>query len=800
MIHRLIAVALFPLALLAADSAAELARMAREAGLDPAECYRIRDLNFSKEDVRLYLTDGYLILGKPVAGRRISAVFSADVEGGDGEILVLPPNRSERLSLANFTGSPNLSEHFSGALLIFTDDTAAVLEAALQAGEGARKSPEMGALLQSQWEPVLRNLVASFEVRVVLDLLSQRPERGYFYAAISGRQLGNFDAIFDPCSREQVALGQVAYRDTRAFFDNWIVFPARSYRTGRKTVPGPDFELAGVRIEATLEPDLTLKARTGAALTPRVAGLKALLFEMARQMRIDEVSIDGEPAEFFQRDSLRANMIRGGDNDLFLVIPPHDLPAGRPARIEFSHQGKVIAQAGNQVYYVGARGTWYPQRGLQFATYDLTFRYPRDLNLVSTGDVVEDRTEGEWRITRRRTASPIRMAGFNLGHYEQEALERDGFRVEVYANRRVEAALQPRPTILDLPQPWHRAQRRPTEGIPMAVEPVIPNPVTRLRRLAEDMAAAFEFMGRNFGTPPLKTLTVAPIPGAFGQGFPGLIYLSTVSYLEPRERPADARGGLQQVFFSDILQAHEIAHQWWGNTVTSTFYQDDWLMEALANYSALLFLEKKNGPRALEDILSLYRERLLKKNAEGKTLESAGPVIWGARLHSSLTPDAWRSIMYEKGSWILHMLRRRTGDAQFLKMLGEICRRYRHQPLGAEQFREIARQFLPPGSRDPQLEEFFDYWIYGTGVPAIKFEHSVRGKAPALRLNGTISLREVDEHFGAEVPIEIQFRRGKPIVHWVHATTEPSSFTLNLKQPPTRVVLAPGDAILSQKP
>jgi len=793
---------LAPLALAAADHAAGVSRQAREAGLDPEQCYRVRDISFSKEDIRIYLTDGYLIFGKPVNGRRITAVFSADVEGGDAELLVMPPNRSERLSLATFTESPTLNEHFQSSVMIFTDDTASVLAEAVQAA-GASKSPEMGALLASNSDSVVRNLVTSFEVRVTLDLLLDRPERGFFYSVVANQRLGNFDMLLDPCAREQIAIGQVAFRDNRAFFDNWTVFQARSYRTGRKKPPPPDFDLADIRIDATLEQDLTLKARTAAALTPRAAGLNVLVFEMSRQMRLSEVRIDDQPAEFMQRESLRANMIRGSDNDLFLVIPPRELPARHPARIEFSHQGKVVAQAGNGVYYVGSRATWYPQRGLQFAKYDLTFRYPKDLNLVSTGEVVEDRTEGEWRITRRRTASPIRLAGFNLGVYEQVSLDRGGYRVEVCANRRVENALQPKPSPAVLlppqPSPFPRVPRRPSDLVIIPEEPPVPNPTTRLRTLAGEIATAFEFMGRMFGPPPLKTLTVAPIPGAFGQGFPGLVYLSTLSYLEPRERPASVRGDLQQFFFSDILHAHETAHQWWGNTVTSASYQDDWVMEALANYSALLFLEKRNGGRTLETILGQYRERLLKKDQDGKTLESAGPITWGTRLHSSLTPDAWRGIMYDKGSWIIHMLRRRLGDAQFFKLLGEICRRYRYQTLDTEQFRAIAREFLPPRSLDPQLEELFDYYVYGTGIPTLKLHYSVRGKAPALKLSGAVTLSDVSEDFRVNVPVEIQFGRGKSIVHWVHVSHEPAAFTLTLKQAPVRVVLDPGEATLAKK-
>ncbi|MBV8818265.1 MAG: hypothetical protein JO022_07890, partial [Acidobacteriaceae bacterium] len=102
---------------IAGPSAAEIARKIQTAGLDSAESYRVVDFPFSKQDVRIYLNAGYLVFTKPVNGLRTGAVFIADAEGGDAEVLLLPPRRSERLSLASFTDSPNLDEHFRSALM-----------------------------------------------------------------------------------------------------------------------------------------------------------------------------------------------------------------------------------------------------------------------------------------------------------------------------------------------------------------------------------------------------------------------------------------------------------------------------------------------------------------------------------------------------------------------------------------------------------------------------------------------------------------------------------------------------------
>src|SRR2546428_2797737 len=108
---------------LLAANVSELARQILQAGLDVNECYRVRDLKLLKEDARIYLTDGYLIFGKKIADAPVTAIFSADVEGGDAELLLLPPSRSERQSLASFSGAPNLNEHFRTAAFVFTDDT-----------------------------------------------------------------------------------------------------------------------------------------------------------------------------------------------------------------------------------------------------------------------------------------------------------------------------------------------------------------------------------------------------------------------------------------------------------------------------------------------------------------------------------------------------------------------------------------------------------------------------------------------------------------------------------------------------
>lgn len=785
-------------------SASETAAELREASFDPQRCYRVRDLSLIREDAKLFLTDGYLILAKPVAGAPIAAFFSAETENGDGEVLLVPPTASERASLAHYAQTPTLNEHFRGALLLFTDGTGKEIEAFIEERQ-LKPAAEMGALLAGQWTPTLRSLTASFETRLLEDVVGGAPpEQGLFFAAIAQTKLGNFDVIYDPQAREEVTIGHLTHRENRSYYDIWTSFPSRRSRQGRPKAPELDFELQHVKIAAVLDANLHLKATTVLRIVmppveqrKRTGALIAL--DISRRMRVNAARINGKPVAVYQRESLRTALLRTSDNDTFLLSPPETLPGG-VHEIEIEHEGDVVNAAGNGVYAVSARGTWYPHHGTQFATYDLSFQHARALTVVASGESLGDQATNDplTVVSQFRSTVPLRFVGFNIGEYKRSVVERAGLRVEMYANTAVETALAPRrqdvlvtPPLI--PPPRGGAPRRGMDAIVMAAPSPAPSPAQAIERLAGEVVEAYQFLASRFGPPPLKTLAVSPIPGAFGQGFPGLIYLSTLSYLDPRDRPAFANDPYQRIFFSDILVAHEVAHQWWGNQVASTGYQDEWMMEALANYSALMMLEKRKGTKAVEPVLEIYRQHLLAKTTEGKTIDSVGPIRLGMRLESSEAPGAWRTITYEKGTWILHMLRRRLGDAAWNQLLGKIAREYKGRRLSAALFLEEAARLLPKTDPDPKLENFAGTWIQSTGIPALRL---VPGKVPG---QGRIEQAEVDEDFSVDVPVEIQYRGGKTETRWVRTDGPSTEYQWKLAGPIVKITLDPQSSVLSTR-
>ena len=788
----------------ASHAAADLGKSLLSAGLDPAQCYRIRDLIITREDARFYLTDGYLIFGKPVDGAPVSAVFIADTEGDDGELLMLPSDRSERRSLAANSGAPTLDEHFTSALFVFTGTEDRALLNQVRQHPGVRNVPDIGAIMAERWTPRLSAAVAGLESRLVLDLVSEPQARGFFQAFILGRKLGSFDLAYEPRSSEQLSTGQIATRDGNAWWNTWTSFTSRSHRGAPP--PEPEMRILSYRIEATLDASLNLRCVTRVRVQIRNASRTAIPFDLSRQMRATAAKIDGEPAEVYQRDnqtlSAPGGIVNGSGDELVIVVPAHALTAGSEHEIEIHHEGHVISSRGNGVYFVGARGVWYPNRGAQFATYDVTYRYPKTLDLISAGPVREDGVEGDQRVTRSVPSGPIRLLAFNLGKYDRKQIERGGYTIEVLANREIEDALRPRqsdqPVIQSAPFPRPGGRGRGSQNLDASAIPMTmpePGPVNQLEHVAQDVADAMDFYRARFGPPPLNRLEVSPVPGRFGQGFAGMLYLSTLSYLPVTARPLSLMTPYEQAFYSELLRAHETAHQWWGNIVTTGSYHHEWLLEALANYSALLFLESHKGPKFTDGILDAYRAQLLAKGPDGDETEAEGPLVQGRRLESSNNPNAWTAVAYGKGTWVLHMLRRRMGDAQFTKMLAELRRRYEFKDITTGDFRALCAAFLPPKSADPKLEDFFDVWVYGTGIPGIKMNYSVKGKLGALELTATVTQSDVPDDFSVVIPVEIQTGRGK-VVREIRTSSDPVTITVPVTLQTAKAVLDPAISVL----
>ena len=304
----------------AADTVASVVDGLHQLSIDPAQSYHVLDLQLARGDIKIYLTAGTLMFTKPVAGHVVAAVFTtANTEAGDAEVLVLPPTRGERASLAQFTKSPNLDEHFNSAVFVFSDETAKELLAQIQ-DHPVHSAAEQTQEMASSVDKVLQADVSELDVRMVQGLLDNHSvENGFFYGIIGGRSIGIFDVVYEPTRPEPVLVGHIAsLPNSLQYFQVWS-----SFRPRRKAPAyHPVRRISNYRLDTVIKPDLSMTSQAKFDYQASAEDGRAINLELSSHLRVTAAQIDGKPAEFFQHGTAESTQSAGGAPLLLVAGEP----------------------------------------------------------------------------------------------------------------------------------------------------------------------------------------------------------------------------------------------------------------------------------------------------------------------------------------------------------------------------------------------------------------------------------------------------------------------------------------------
>ena len=816
------------------NSAESLYLQLGSAGLDPRRVYHVRDAAIDRGAIHISLDDGSIAFTEDVRGRVTGACFE-----GDGEVLLQPPNRVERASMALFTGAAILEERFTTAYFRFNDATFADLQGSLNPADG-------GPEFVPRWNGTARNLAQADGLRLLLtfskflptvrqksseeEAAKQRADDRMLHARLQGRKLGTFDLYYDSLANEQVWAGQPRIVDQAAYFDVWTSFAVRgsskreqeiSAVAGEEGKPGP-VEIRRYKINAEVTPPKQLDADATLEMEVRQGGDRTLLFELSRFLQVKQVQADGHPIEFIHNPAMDGTQLARRGNDQLVVVFPRELRAGEKIRLRFQYGGQVLSDAGAGLLYVGARGTWYPNRGLAMADFDLGFRYPAGWTLVATGRRGEP--AADWKqlevpgqqVARWVSERPIPLAGFNLGKYTQVNAKAGSVAVETYATAGVEHGF-PKPPPQQAVVPGMPS--RPGVPQPMIdVTPPAPSPARNAQEVAERSAEAIDFYARRFGPYPYGKLSLTQMPGPLSQGWPGLIFLSSFSFLTPKEK-TDLHLSNTDIVLGESVIAHETAHQWWGDLVSWSGYRDQWLMEALANYSSLMLLESKD-PAKFRDVMAKYRDDLLQKNKEGQPLMDAGPVSLGTRLSSSHSPGGYEAISYGRGTWLVHMLRTMMRDGErktdrratamggapteepFVRVLRKVREQYAGKAITTEELLRAFEQELPPSlwyENKKSLAWFYEQWINGTAVPRLELSSvKYNDKAGLTVVTGTLVQKSAPKDLVTSVPIFAVVQNRPVFLGRVFVEGAETPFRLSAPAGTRKLVVDPEQTVLAR--
>lgn len=230
-----------------------------------------------------------------------------------------------------------------------------------------------------------------------------------------------------------------------------------------------------------------------------------------------------------------------------------------------------------------------------------------------------------------------------------------------------------------------------------------------------------------FGPCPYPLLNMAIIEGRApgGHSPPGMTVLVVRPLLLRRALRDDPAN------FSDVpgfFLAHELAHQWWGHGVAGQNYRERWISEAFAQYAAALWVRHKHGERAFRDMMGRMARWALR-------MERMGPIHLGHRLgHIKGDAQIYRAIVYNKGAYVLHMLRGVVGDEAFRRALADFQAAHRFGKAGTDDWRRALER---ASGRD--LKPYFDTWVYRTEMPRIAF--SARSAPASAGYRTTVEAR-----------------------------------------------------------
>ncbi len=807
-----------------------------QVGLDPAQVYQVRGASLDRAAIHITLEDGTIGFTQDVMGRITGAFFE-----GDGEVLLTPPNTVERRSMSVFTGMAILEEHFATAYFRFNDDAAAALRPDL------RSTTENKQEFVERWGPTAKNLASADAMRLLMTFSRMLPVEGkrtssgaevgapngedrFLHARLQGTKLGVFDVAFDSTAPEQVQAGQARTAEHGdVYYDVWASFSttnpeAPRVKRGGSAVPEDEKErespLAGRRYTVTteVEPPKRIHATARLQFEVRSVGARTLLFELSRFLQVESVKLAGQPVEFIHNPAVEGTQLSRRGNDLVAVILPEPTRTGQKLDLEFVYGGEVLAEAGSGLLYVGARGTWYPNRGLSMADFDLEFGYPQGWTLVATGkptpvSPADTGSKGNGEQTARFVSErPIPLAGFNLGKYKEVTAKAGDVIVETYATKGVERDFPRARVEVIEPDPSDPSSRERK----VVTTPSNPSPAQNEQAVADAAARALHYYTERFGPYPYSRLALTQMPGRDSQGWPGLVFLSSYAFLDQEERE-HLHYEPYRILLQQLIPAHEAAHQWWGDLISWRTYRDQWLSEGLANYCALMMLQEKD-PAGFRQVMEKYRLDLVAKNKDGMSPMEAGPVTLGMRLLSSRFPEGYEAILYGRGTWLFHMLRSMMKDADvqeggrkaqpggvdelFVRALRKVRQRYEGRAISTKELIDVFAEELPPPLRyegKKSLDWFLEGWINGTSLPllelkAVKFTPKGTGSV----VSGTILQKDAPEDLVTSVPVyAVMAGKQTVLLGRVFADGEESSFHLAAPAGVHKIVLDPNETILT---
>ena len=695
--------------LLRPDTAADFATRVREIkSLAPhsSQVATVSQLVLRRDAAELTLAAGTMYLLSPVGGRTVGLVFR-----GAARIKLTPPHAVERDALERALGSETLEDSLTEVILLFSDSTRDQLRgltftAGSVPGELAGAVRDFIGDLQGDGDRLNPGVLTS--------LLNDTPD-GFFLARLKRARGSPLLLVYDPALVEALQL----FRPTSGLvrLEKWSIVTQFSPAVPlagstamwrfRHRMSVPRYQLE-VWLKPTAGADLDFSAQATVYVVAEEAAGPWLRFGLDPELLVDSARwSDGTVPQTSKAKD---------DFDLW-VRAPRRFGAGDSLALTLFYHGDLIDRYSDW-FFIDPGADWFPRnrQGNDESMFDVTYHSPAWYPIASIGDRTDATVDGKVQTTRWVTKRPTPFARFNLGLFRSfHAQYEDGPPIDVLISDEA-----------------HRAMRDALkeQGYMMATQRNMSQVV------AADVSNSLKWFTNAFGPPLYDHFYVTEIPYLEGVSFPGLIDLSWSTFQNT------ATDG-----FDEFFRAHEVAHQWWGNGVRPASYRDAWLAEGVASFCGLWYLQSiKKGNKQYFQFLDSYAQNI-KDNRE------AGPTWLGYRTVAGVTSAGrrgyqYQALVYEKGAWILHMLRllmldlNTAKDDRFSAMMRDFHDTYAGRSATTNDFQAIVEKHI-----GVPMDWFFNQWVMGTEIPTY---HVAWKSEPSADNRHRIRLRVTQEGVPAD--------------------------------------------------
>jgi aminopeptidase N len=233
----------------------------------------------------------------------------------------------------------------------------------------------------------------------------------------------------------------------------------------------------------------------------------------------------------------------------------------------------------------------------------------------------------------------------------------------------------------------------------------------------------------------------------------------------------------------EALMAHEIAHQWFGNSASETDWPHVWLSEGFATYMTHLYHEEKYGVDSFNNRMRTDRDSVIAFSKRRFT-----PVVDTTGKNNLMRLLNINS--YQKGGWVLHMLRRKVGDSLFWKSIRAYYATYAGRNASTDDLKNIFEEVT-----HQNLETFFKQWLYTAGQPGLNVEWSYN----VTKKSVMIKIEQLQSNL-FEFPLQIEFNdNNKSNIETIEVKDKITAKEISLNQKPEKIILDPNVNLLFEE-